>query len=126
MGLDMYLTARRSGIESVEEEEQDVGYWRKANAIHAWFVDNVQDSQDNCGDYDVTREQLTELLDTVNTVLSDLSKAKALLPTRQGFFFGFYDYDDWYIENLNDTVKIIEKALTLVEEGWTISYYSSW
>ena len=126
MGLDMYLTARRSGIESVEEEEQDVGYWRKANAIHAWFIDNVQDSQDNCGDYDVTREQLTELLNTVNTVLSDLSKAKALLPTRQGFFFGFYDYDDWYIENLNDTVKIIEKALTLVEEGWTISYYSSW
>lgn len=126
MGLDMYLTARRSGMETVEEEEQEVGYWRKANAIHGWFVENVQDGQDNCNDYDVTREQLVELLYAVNTVLSDLSKAKVLLPARQGFFFGSYDYDDWYIENLNDTVKIIDKALSLMDEGWTVSYYSSW
>ena len=25
-----------------------VGYWRKANAIHNWFVQNVQDNRDEC------------------------------------------------------------------------------
>ena len=25
-----------------------VGYWRKANAIHNWFVQNVQDGRDEC------------------------------------------------------------------------------
>ena len=26
----------------------NAAYWRKANAIHKWFVDNVQDGEDNC------------------------------------------------------------------------------
>lgn len=42
--------------------EEEVGYWRKANHIHKWFVDNVQDGKDDCGTYEVTDEQLTELL----------------------------------------------------------------
>ena len=39
-----------------------VAYWRKANAIHKWFVENVQDGVDDCGRYEVTKEQLQELL----------------------------------------------------------------
>ena len=39
----------------------EIGYWRKANQIHyesghqihAWFVKNVQDGEDDCGEYDV-------------------------------------------------------------------------
>lgn len=36
-----------SGIEGVNPEkveyiEEEFGYWRKANAVHKWFVDNVQ------------------------------------------------------------------------------------
>ena len=46
-----------------------VGYWRKANAIHNWFVENVQDGIDNCGEYVVTKEQLETLLDICETVL---------------------------------------------------------
>ena len=48
---------------------EDAGYWRKANAIHAWFVEHVQDGVDDCGYYLVIDEQLQELLDTVNTIL---------------------------------------------------------
>lgn len=36
-------------------------YWRKANAIHAWFVKNVQDGADDCREYPVTRSQLGRL-----------------------------------------------------------------
>lgn len=38
-------------------------YWRKANAIHKWFVDNVQGGEDDCGEYYVDPEQLKQLLD---------------------------------------------------------------
>jgi hypothetical protein len=53
---------------------------RKANAIHNWFVENVQDGNDNCEDYYVSRSQLTELLDTINKVLvsSKLVKGKVV------------------------------------------------
>lgn len=45
-----------------------VGYWRKANAIHKWFVDNVQDGEDDCDCYEVSRDQLEELLDICKTI----------------------------------------------------------
>ena len=37
--------------------------WRKANQIHNWFVENVQDGEDDCGSYEVTKEQLEALLE---------------------------------------------------------------
>ena len=87
MGLDMYLHAKKyeggwshskdtSGFEALKqlydfipiaegspaiEVQFTVGYWRKANAIHNWFVQNVQDGKDDCGSYYVSREQLKEL-----------------------------------------------------------------
>ena len=55
----------------VEDISEEVGYWRKANAIHAWFVDHVQDSIDDC-DYhhEVTKEILEELRDTCIKVVT--------------------------------------------------------
>jgi hypothetical protein len=54
--------------ESIFEE---VGYWRKANAIHKWFVDNVQDGYDDCEYYEVTKEQAEELLDICKKVKAE-------------------------------------------------------
>ena len=47
-----------------------VGYWRKANHIHNWFVENIQGGNDDCGKYEVTKEQLEELLKVCKTVLN--------------------------------------------------------
>jgi len=55
--------------ERVSEIVEQVGYWRKANAIHNWFVENVQDGEDNCREYYVSREKLEELLERVNLLL---------------------------------------------------------
>lgn len=49
--------------------EEEVMYWRKANHIHAWFVDNVQGGFDDCRSYDVSREQLQELLRVCEEVI---------------------------------------------------------
>ena len=103
----------------------EAGYWRKANHIHKWFVDNVQDGEDNCQAADVGRDHLRELRDLCQQVLDDNSKASTLLPTTEGFFFGGKDYDQWYFSDLVDTIKIIDQALAL-PEGWDFSYRSSW
>ena len=42
---------------------EEVGYWRKANQIHKWFVDNCQKGVDDCRDSYVGHDQLKELLD---------------------------------------------------------------
>lgn len=50
---------------------KDIGYWRKANQIHDWFVNHVQDGEDDCHYHnEVTKEILEELLDTCETVLA--------------------------------------------------------
>ena len=50
---------------------EEVAYWRKANAIHRWFVDNVQDGDDDCNYHrEVTKEDLESLRDTCIKVLT--------------------------------------------------------
>ena len=71
-GVPMTISGKYSHIkpERVSKITEQVGYWRKANAIHEWFVKNVQGGRDECQKSEVSREQLEALLDTVNTVLS--------------------------------------------------------
>jgi len=109
-----------------------VGYWRKANQIHKWFVDNVQNGVDNCGEYLVKEDQLANLLETCKLILDkDPSKASVLLPVQSGFFFGSTDYDQYYFKDLENTVKIIESLFEKDLDGGSylegdIYYSSSW
>ena len=89
------MTGRWGDASPVKEVSIDVGYWRKANAIHDWFVRECQGGVDECQPSYVGREQLVELKEACEQVLADRSKAKELLPTASGFFFGSTDYDEW-------------------------------
>jgi hypothetical protein len=100
-------------------------YWRKANQIHAWFVDNVQRGVDDCGEYYVSHEKLKELLDLVNKALS--KRDPNLLQPRAGFFFGSYDIDEWYWNDLKNTKAKLERIFALPEMSKLSFYYtSSW
>lgn len=108
---------------------EEVGYWRKANAIHKWFVDNVQNGNDDCGEYTVTNEQLDKLKSICEAVLKELEKgetslAESQLPTKSGFFFGDTDYGQYYKADLEDTIKICDMALS--EPRAQLTYSSSW
>jgi len=181
MGLDMYLhkktyvrnwshmspeelhevTVKKNGIEvphikkdRISSIEETVAQWRKANHIHAWFVNNVQDGEDNCREYYVDRDQLKELVQTCKDVKESLEKspkkkvqvesgwkngkkmydevevfedtsvAEELLPTQPGFFFGGTEYDEWYIKDLDNTIEMLEPLLE--EEGGDFYYQASW
>jgi hypothetical protein len=128
MGLDMYLY-RIDGnkVAFVAEEAEEIGYWRKANAIHKWFVDNVQNGNDDCEQYNVSPEKIKELLNVCQAVLKNPAEANKLLPTASGFFFGETDYGDGYLDDLDQTVKILDEALKNDKEDHsTYYYYSSW
>ena len=153
MGLDMYLNASRylSDFDEADVEKKEamlklfpelevylekdknpvremvaeIGYWRKANAIHNWFVQNVQDGEDDCKKYFVNREELEKLKGLCQQVLADNSLAEELLPPISGFFFGNTEIDEYYIDDLQKTVAIIDKALAL-PNNWEFEYQSSW
>lgn len=154
MGLDMYLSAKKyySGSDWRPEEnkkefrelleksgvaqymttdlpsiqlEVSIGYWRKANAIHQWFVDNCQGGEDDCRHAYVPREKMTELMALCEQVLLQPAIAGEELPVQPGFFFGSYEYNEYYFEDLKATVKTIERALEMPED-WEFYYHSSW
>lgn len=141
---------------------EEVGYWRKANAIHKWFVDHCQDGRDECQEAYVDQSQLQELLDTCilvrdnsrledglvkngytftedmkkkwfeekGQVIVDSSVAAELLPSQEGFFFGGTDYDQYYMDDINNTIEILQKIFKDVDEQGNLTgdyyYQSSW
>ena len=109
----------------VKEVSIEAAYWRKANAIHKWFVDNVQDGEDNCAPYYVSREKLEELRALCQQVLDFRHLATDKLPPQQGFFFGTAEVNDFYFQDLEDTIRMINEALTL-PPNWDFEYRASW
>lgn len=153
MGLDMYLekrtyvkrwdfypddkkfsvTVNRGGepyapikADRVSYVIEEVAYWRKANAIHQWFVDNVQDGVDDCGYYYADDDKLKELLSLVNDVLDGKAKPQDSLPTQSGFFFGSTDYDEYYMEDMKETKRQLTEILSENNENSSFYYHSSW
>ena len=149
MGLDMYLTAKRylstydnkhklvaekignmpelkNGLMRVKEVSCELMYWRKANAIHRWFVENVQNDNDDCKSYYVPSEKLIELREMCVEALRNREKAADLLPTQEGFFFGSTEIDEAYFEDMADTMFGLENVEQLDKDGWEFFYCSSW
>lgn len=130
MGLDMYLLGVKSEFDQHDynigmvRTATEIGYWRKANSIHKWFVDNVQDGIDNCQPHTLAKETLMELKELCEEVLENPEKADELLPTQSGFFFGPTEYDEWYFQDMKDTIEIIDWALT--QDFDYFEYESSW
>lgn len=62
---------------SVDTITSRVAYWRKANAIHGWFVREVQDGQDDCDRYYVSMEQLQQLRDLCQDVADNVVTTEA-------------------------------------------------
>ena len=156
MGLDMYLYGslyvggeyRHDGSIIGITEEKDmyhgdaisvpvsdissiylkVGYWRKADAIHNWFVWNHADGVDDCRPMSVSLDDLKELKGLCLEVLADHKKAEDLLPSADGLFFGSAEYDGRYYKDLEETVKIIDRAILMYAKynGLDFYYEASW
>lgn len=153
MGLDMYLVRKLHG----EDEEEDVGYWRKANAIHGWFDRHIDGGIEDCMNYPVSKEMLEKLKSDCEAVLenstmqpgkiktgsrlingkwedtfadgeliSDNHYAEMIMPVTSGFFFGSQQYGSWYIDDLKDTIKIVEDVLRTTDFDEEEIFYRAW
>lgn len=154
MGLDMYLT-KRTYVKNwdrqkpadrhvitithgdgspctvqasrIKEVVEEVMYWRKANHIHRWFVENVQGGEDDCRTSTVSRSQLEQLARLCHQVLAKPERAPVILPTGEGFFFGGTEYDKWYFSECKRTAEALE-ALLLESGAWHgyFQYHAAW
>lgn len=121
------------GLSISRETNYQVGYWRKANHIHKWFVDTCADGVDDCRRVYISIAQLEKLLQFCKQVQADHTLAPDLLPTQEGFLFGPTDYDDYYFEDIKNTVAMIEPVLAFMKHKWDeqdytwdVYYEASW
>lgn len=122
--------------ERISEIVETIATWRKFNALHKWFVDNVQDGEDDCKEYYVGEKQLEELLSLLKKVIQlkpaedeelskeAIDKLNDLFPTQSGFFFGGTDYDEYYFGDVQETIDMLEEAVK--ETDGDFYYDSSW
>lgn len=130
MGLDMYLYKRTSDV------TKQVAYWRKANAIHAWFVEHCQNGVDECQTTPVDAERLVVLRDLCQRLLdthaADPVQANAMaaeqLPPQAGFFFGSTELDDWYWQDVRETAEVLTAILAEPRDAYAMEYLyrASW
>lgn len=182
MGLDMYLykktyvknwehtapeyshkiVVRKGGKvrkdikpERISYITEEIGYWRKFNALHGWFVQNCADGEDSCQEIYVSKKMMDELLNILLKVktLLDSSKKKTLtskdwndkdyeyevyecedavrelLSPTEGFFFGDSDINEYYKEQVEYTIKLIRSFKKEVNDddfSASIIYQASW
>jgi len=132
--------------------EEEAIYWRKANAIHNWFISEVQDGVDECMPHWVSFKQLESLSKLCQETLDFLSECPIIdkvvdagwsssegqltktiqvydvdledlpiVPT-SGFFFGSSHIDEWFVEDLEYTIKSIAE----LDPNAEYEYCSSW
>lgn len=141
---------------SYDDLLKEVYYWRKANAIHKWFVENVQDDEDDCGYYRVTENDLEKLIKDLQEVYislkdketidiektyeynnekyivklykkEDTEVADCVLPTQEGFFFGDTSYNNYYFEMVEQTLNDLRILKNSFDfDNNYLVYSSSW
>ena len=128
------------------------GYLRKANAIHGWLVQNIQDGRDECQESYFERDKITELRDICRRILATVVKgepvkqenhgyeyetfpdltldqklAHKLLKPVPGFFFGSYEMDEYYVSDLEETDKFLTQMLEHEKfQNMDFYYRASW
>jgi hypothetical protein len=150
-GGETYPNIKPERVSYVIEE---LMYWRKANQIHGWFCNNTSEITPDVKYY-VTKTDLEVLLETCKSVSDILEKSPKItkqvvggwkdgeeylvpvevydnnviadiLPPTQGFFFGSDTIDDYYKQDIDDTIKFLEEELSNCEEDAEFEYYASW
>jgi len=128
-----YTGAKRCASSPHAQIEVCVAYWRKANSIHGWFVNQLADGVDECQSIYVSKEDLEKLRLACHNVLlapagikaEDIAAQYGLLPT-PGFFFGSYEMDEYYDQDLRNTISQIDDVLSASGEWSDFIYRASW
>jgi hypothetical protein len=134
MGLDQYITIRHkstnksyqnyadywklSDEERAEKKcpdcpEKDfiIGNWRKSNQIHRWFVVNIQNGNDDCGRYEISRQNIIDIKELCEKVISFTTKSEK--PVEYWKDGNGVSHKCWQVP----TYTITEEGMKFVEEN---------
>ena len=114
MGLDITLKTSKSEK-----------YFRKVNFLIPFVESKIGHALEDCEVAKLTKADLEALVERCKDVLADHSKAKELLPTCGGFFFGSTEYDEWYFTDVQELHDAVSDLLTTMT-GRMKARFSAW
>ena len=129
---------------------EQVGYWRKFNALHGWFVNECGDGKDECQEMYVSEDKLKEILNLLKQVKMILDNSKVvtkvltdwnneeyevlvydcdkelfdLFPPTEGFFFGSTEIVESFKEDVERSITIFEESVN--DDSGDYYYQASW
>lgn len=101
-----------------------VGYWRKFYPLHHWFVEYSR-QPDCCQEIFIGEENLRDLLKKLRKVKTADELLEVLDPQEK---IENGDWEKYYLECLDYTIKLFEKVLKVANETnkYDIIYQASW
>lgn len=105
MGLDLFIEKKTRASK--------IAYFRKVNFLISFIEDYYRIDVGNGKDVEINKDCITELYIRCVQVLQNHSLAGKLLPTQEGFFFGYTDYNDNYFHNVED---VRDACINLLDE----------
>jgi hypothetical protein len=110
-----------------QKDTTEVAYWRKANAIHGWIINHVN-AVDDCTPIELRKEDIIKLRDICVDVLTVKTEdyAQEMLPPALGFFFGSNEVDDWYWQEIKETVTKLTEIIDTTIDDQEFEYHASW
>lgn len=120
MGLDQNFTIKKNN-EIIFSQDL-----RKVNCIQGYFEEKYE--IDNLETISISKEDIQYLNEKSKYILENkenLTFAKEHLPITKGLFFGNYDYNEYYFEDIEETFNVSKIMLEIIEKqkGITIEYW---
>ncbi len=111
MGLDIWFN---------NHQNNEKAYFRKANFIVKFFEDKDYEVE-NCVSIKIDKEDLISLKNRCKLVIEKPERGPDLLPTCSGFFFGSMEYDENYLEKVQNVLDWLNE-----EEDYDDTYLTIW
>lgn len=114
------------GLDITLKTSKNEKYFRKVNFLIPFVESQTGTVVDNCEPVKLTKDDLTVLVDRCKEVLAHHKKASSLLPTRDGFFFGSTDYDEWYFKDVQQVHDSVSDLLSTMTGRMKATFYAWW
>lgn len=139
-----------------KEWGEENAYWRKANQIHKYLCDNgevIREDIEYIVSKQVL-VNLLEICKKIKEkavlkegqlfigykwengqqipmhrngkYIENSEEIEAMLPTQSGFFFGSTAYDEFYMEDIEETIRKLEPIINDLKDDEETLYYASW
>lgn len=120
MGLDMYLV-----IENKRTKKQvEFSYYRKFNALQGYF--EKYHNLENGGVVHLSLKEVEDIPALLNEVDYNPDRGPDILPTYRGFFFGTYEYDNFYYSDVSQATSDFRHAKFIDFDKYNLYFTSNW